>query len=251
MSILEEAQQALQYTFKQPRVLEEALTHKSYLQGKEDECLKDNERLEFLGDAVLGLIVSEYLAQTYPDLTEGDLSQTRAQLICQSSLAQAAQRIQLGDCLRLGRSEERTEGRRKSSLLANVLEAVIAAIYVDGGVGPAQTFVLKALKDNLIALDQANVLTSRQDYKSQLQEWCQQQYSIMPEYRLVNETGPDHQKVFESEVSIQGMIQGRGIGYSKKAAEQEAARQAYQQVTHGNAKAVSSSIMIGLWSREQ
>lgn len=227
MLLLEEAQKTLDYVFANPSLLEEALTHKSHLQGKQGNALKDNERLEFLGDAVLGLLISEYLAHTYPNLAEGDLSQTRAQVVCQSSLAQAARRLKLGGLLRLGRGEEQTKGREKSSLLSNALEAVIAAIYLDGGLAPARVFVLKGLEDNLKALDQSNLLGSRQDYKSQLQEWCQQQSSTVPEYRLVSESGPDHEKMFEVEVSIQGIMRGRGIGYNKKSAEQEAAKHAY------------------------
>jgi ribonuclease III len=229
MSMIEEAQQTIRYVFTQPGLLEEALTHKSHLQGKSSESLKDNERLEFLGDAVLDLIISEYLARTYPELSEGDLSQTRAHLVRQSSLAQAARRLQLGALLRVGRGEEQTQGRAKSSLLANAFEAVIAAIYLDGGLDPARVFVLMALDKHLQALDAANLSASRQDYKSQLQEWCQRKFSAIPEYQLIRESGPDHQKVFEVEVRIQGRIQGRGIGHSKKAAEQEAAKIAYAQ----------------------
>ncbi len=243
MSVLEEAQKTIQYVFTHSALLEEALTHKSHLQGKKGESLKDNERLEFLGDAVLGLIISEYLARTYPDVTEGDLSQTRAQLVRQSSLAQAARRLELGSLLRLGRGEERTHGREKSSLLANTLEAVIAAIFLDGGLAPARVFVLKALEDNLMALDQSNLLANRQDYKSQLQEWCQQQCSTIPEYHLVSESGPDHEKVFEVEVSIQGAIQGRGIGCNKKSAEQEAAKHAYSRVSQDDSEEMASPMV--------
>ena len=243
MFFLEEAQKTIQYVFIHPALLEEALTHKSHLQGKQGEALKDNERLEFLGDAVLGLIISEYLAKTYPDLTEGDLSQTRAQLVRQSSLAQAARRLELGSLFRLGRGEERTHGREKSSLLANTLEAVIAAVYLDGGLGPARAFVLKALEDKLRALDQSNLQASWQDYKSQLQEWCQQKCFTIPEYRLVSESGPDHEKVFDVEVSIQGVIRGRGIGYNKKSAEQEAAKYAYSRVSHDDSEEMASPMV--------
>ncbi len=243
MSVVEQAQKIFGYSFHQPALLEEALTHKSHLQGKQGEALKDNERLEFLGDAVLSLVISEHLAQTYPDLTEGDLSQTRAHLVRQSSLAQAARRMELGSLLRLGKGEELTKGRGKSSLLANALEAVIAAIYMDGGLGPARDFVLKALEDDLRILDRSNLQASRQDYKSQLQEWCQQHFSTIPEYRLVSESGPDHQKVFEVEVSIQGAIQGRGMGLSKKSAEQEAAKHAYDRVSRGNSEEWPSSMV--------
>lgn len=228
MSFIEDAQKTIEYVFTQPMLLEEALTHKSHLQGKTDGSLKDNERLEFLGDAVLDLIISEYLAQTFPVLAEGDLSKTRSNLVRQSSLAEAARRLQLGELLRLGKGEEQTQGRGKSSLLANALEAVIAAIYLDGGLVPARVFVFKALEDHLRDLGQSNLVADRQDYKSQLQEWCQQRFSTIPEYALVRESGPDHKKVFEVEVSIQGRIQGRGSGFNKKSAEQEAARRAYK-----------------------
>ena len=232
--ILEEVQQTIQYSFHHPDLLEEALTHKSHLQRKQDGILKDNERLEFLGDAVLNLIVSEYLAETYPALTEGNLSQTRAHLVRQFSLAKAARRLGLGEFLRLGKGEERTQGRGKSSLLANALEAVIAAIYLDGGFIPARSFVLMVLREDLVVLEQGNQFSSRQDYKSQLQEWCQRTFSEIPEYRLIKELGPDHEKVFDVEVSIQGTIQGRGTGYSKKLAEQEAAKQALTWASKGD-----------------
>jgi len=243
MTNVTEAQQSIQYSFKDLGLLEEALTHKSHLQGKQGGRVKDNERLEFLGDAVLGLIISEYLAKTYSDVTEGDLSQARAQLVRQSSLAAAARRMNLGGFLRLGKSEERTQGRGKASLLANALEAIIAAIYLDGGLAPARTFVLKALADSLEALTESNVLGSREDYKSRLQEWSQQRYSTVPDYRLVSESGPDHQKVFEVEVSIQGAIQGRGVGYNKKSAEQEAAKVAYARVSQGGPEDLSSPMV--------
>ena len=241
--ILEEIQQTIQYFFHHPGLLEEALTHKSHLQGKQDRLLKDNERLEFLGDAVLSLIVSEYLAQTYPVLTEGDLSQTRAYLVRQFSLAQAARRLGFGEFLRLGKGEERTQGRAKSSLLANALEAVIAAIYLDGGLNPARSFVLKALQEDLLVLEQTNQCASRQDYKSQLQEWCQRNFSEIPEYQLTKELGPDHEKVFDVEVRIKGTTQGRGTGHSKKLAEQEAAKEALKHFSLGNSEEISSSMV--------
>ena len=241
--ILEEAQQTIQYSFNRTGLLEEALTHKSHLQGKQDRLLKDNERLEFLGDAVLNLVVSEYLVQTYPALTEGYLSQTRANLVRQFSLAQAARRLRLGEFLRLGKGEERTQGREKSSLLANALEAVIAAIYLDGGLNPARSFVLMALQEDLVVLGQTHQFAGRQDYKSQLQEWCQRIFSEIPEYRLIKELGPDHEKVFDVEVSIKGTILGRGTGHSKKLAEQNAAKQALIRFNQEVSEEISSSMV--------
>jgi len=243
MSFIEDAQKIIEYVFTQPRLLEEALTHKSHLQGKADKSLKDNERLEFLGDAVLDLIISEHLAHTFPEWAEGELSKTRANLVRQSSLAQAARRLQLGEFLRLGKGEEQTQGRGKSSLLANALEAVIAAIYLDGGLVPARTFVLKVLEDHVRGVGQSTLAVDRHDFKSQLQEWCQQKFSTIPEYALVSESGPDHKKVFEVEVSIQSAIQGRGIGYNKKAAEQEAAKNALKQVYQGDSEEKPSSMV--------
>ena len=241
--ILEEVQQTIQYSFHYPGLLEEALTHKSHLQGKQDILFKDNERLEFLGDAILSLVVSEYLTQTYPALTEGDLSQSRAHLVRQFSLAQAARRLGLGEFLRLGKGEERTQGREKDSLLANALEAMIAAIYLDGGLNPARSFVLNALKEDLVVLGQTNQFASRQDYKSQLQEWCQRAFSEIPEYRLIEELGPDHEKIFDVEVSIKGIIRGQGTGHSKKLAEQEAAKQALTRFSQGDSEEISPSMV--------
>lgn len=230
MSVSKEAHRVLGYRFRNPGFLEEALTHRSHLQGKSSGDDKDNERLEFLGDAVLGLLVSEYIAETFPRLAEGELSHIRARLIGRASLAEAARRLGLGQLLRLGLGEERTQGRKKSSLLANALEAVIAAIYLDGGLASARTFVLKLLQPQLRELHQDNVAAFRQDYKSQLQEWCQQHVRGLPAYHVMEESGPDHHKTFEVTVSIEQTLYGRGRGRSKKVAEQQAAKQALDQL---------------------
>ena len=228
--MIEKAHPLLPYQFREPAFLEEALTHRSHLQGNPASADKQNERLEFLGDAVLGLIVSEYLAETFPELAEGDLSQVRARLVGRPALADAARRLRLGDMLRLGRGEERTRGRDKASLLANALEAVIGAVYMDGGLTAARTFTLQVLDAQLKALHQDDLAVFRQDYKSQLQEWCQRHVHVLPVYTVTEESGPDHQKTFEVTVEIEQQCRGSGKGHSKKVAEQQAAKQALEQL---------------------
>jgi len=219
------------YQFHKPYLLEMALTHKSRLQGQQDASLQDNERLEFLGDAVLALIVTEYLTESYSTLREGELSQIRARLVGGAVLAEVAARLDLGRFLRLGRGEEQTQGRQKRSLLADGLEAVIAAVYMDGGLEAARSVVLTVFKPELHDLQQVKVSEYRQDYKSQLQEWCQKEFGVLPDYHVTRETGPDHDKQFAVHVRIQENIQGQGVGPSKKVAEQKAAQQALATIT--------------------
>ena len=228
--MFKQAHRRLPYQFRNPDLLEEALTHRSHVQGQPSMADKHNERLEFLGDAVLGLIVSEYLADTFPALAEGELSQIRARLIGRATLADAARRLGLGQRLRLGRGEERTKGRDKASLLANALEAVIGAVYLDGGVTVARTFTLQVLEAQLGELHQNDLAAFRQDYKSQLQEWCHRHVRALPVYTVMEAAGPDHQKTFEVTVEIQQKWYGSGKGRSKKSAEQQAAKQAVEQL---------------------
>ena len=227
--MITDVQAALGYLFRQPVLLDEALTHKSHLQGNKNSGQRDNERLEFLGDSVLALIVSEYVASAYPTSKEGELSKIKAHLVSRHSLAKAARRMDFGRFLRLGRGEEVTQGRDKSSLLANALEAVIAAIYVDGGLDAARAFVLRVLHTELENLGTRTAETIAQDYKSQLQERSQKHYENVPHYRVVRESGPDHQKGFEVEVIVNGTVRGCGIGRNKKEAEQRAAQQALEK----------------------
>jgi len=235
VTMCQDAQQVLHYHFRQPALLEEALTHRSHLQEASAGCARDNERLEFLGDAVLGLIVSEYLAKTFPELAEGALSQIRSRLVGRVALTEAARHVGLGPRLRLGRGEERTEGRDKSSLLANALEAVIAAIYLDGGLAAAKSFVLEALEPQWQALRENTLAAFRQDYKSQLQEWAQQHLQALPVYTVVEESGPDHRKTFTVTVDIAQTRYGCGLGQTKKMAEQRAAKQALGHLTSTDA----------------
>ncbi len=231
-SLTDVAQQKVGYRFRQPSLLEEALTHKSYVneaKGSDKAASgRDNERLEFLGDAVLSLIISDHLARACPGFTEGELSKLKARLVSESSLAKTARGLELGGLLRLGRGEELTQGREKSSLLANALEAVLAAIYLDGGLDEAQAFTLRVLDQDLRKIHEASGETAG-DYKTQLQEWCQKRFETLPQYVTVRESGPDHQKTFEVQVAVKGEILGAGVGRTKKEAEQMAAQQAVQQ----------------------
>ena len=165
----------------------------------------------------------------YPRSTEGELSKAKARLVSEATLAQAAIRLNVGKLLRLGRGEEVTQGRMKSSLLADALEAVIAAIYLDGGLEPAKRFILQAFDQDFSTLRTMSAPAYAQDYKSRLQELCHKRFETLPQYLVVQESGPDHQKTFDIEVKIQGKVWGRGRGKSKKEAEQIAAKQALEQ----------------------
>ncbi len=220
----------LKYRFTNSNFLREALTHKSYVNERRDSDRKHNERLEFLGDAVLSLIVSDYLASRYPELSEGALSKLKAKLVSETPLANAARRLDLGAYLKLGRGEELSNGRDKASLLADALEAVIAAVYLDGGFEASRDFTIDVLNDELHRIELLQTKPGGDDYKTRFQEWCQKQYEVLPRYVTVRETGPDHHKFFEVEVQVNDRVFGIGQGFSKKEAEQEAAQRALEQV---------------------
>jgi ribonuclease-3 len=218
---LDTLQDLLGYSFRNPELLLEALTHSSYVQ-ETAAGTRDNEQLEFLGDAVLNFLVSVWLADTFPQLAEGKLSRARARLVTAEHLAKVAARLELGDYLRLGRGEEKTGGRAKSNLLVNAVEALLAALYRDGGLAEAQRFVERfVLPEDLTA--GAEELFST-DYKSALQEHLQGERMNPADYRVVEEAGPEHQKVFTVEVTAGENWVARGSGGSKKAAEQQAAK---------------------------
>lgn len=227
---LKDIQRSLQYVFKDQALLCEALTHRSFSQTQPQVASSHNERLEFLGDAVLGLVVSESIAAFFPCYTEGELSKIKAGLISRSTLAKAAGRIRLGQWLRLGKGEEVTRGREKSSLLANALEAIIGAVYLDGGLDAVRGFIQRVLGTEFSELQNSPVPAVGWDSKSRLQEWTHKQFGTSPQYRLVRESGPDHQKVFAVTVEVQGTIMGQGEGRTKKEAEQRAAALAIKQV---------------------
>jgi ribonuclease-3 len=224
---LDSLQKLLAYSFRDLALLKEAITHKSYLNEFKEPLSRDNERLEFLGDAVLDLVISEYLIQRYPELQEGDLSKRKAKIVSEPFLARIAQRLELGDYLRLGRGEELTRGREKSSLLANTLEAVIAAIYLDGGLEKVRPFILSSFEEDL---EQSVFSEAAADYKTELQELSQKIYEVLPVYEMVSESGPDHRKTFEVVLLINGAQYGFGSGRSKKEAEQQAAKQALERL---------------------
>ena len=224
---LDEIQRRIKYRFRQPHLLLEALTHRSYLNEARISGESDNERLEFLGDAVLDLVVSEYLLHVFPESAEGELSKLRARLVSEKTLARVAKKIGLGEPLRLGRGETKTEGRSKPSILADALEAVLAGVYLDGGLDAASACVKTVFSDELASCDRS---LAKGDFKTDLQELCQRDFELLPHYRTVRETGPDHEKLFEVEILIRGDRYGVGTGKSKKEAEQMAAKQALKQL---------------------
>jgi ribonuclease-3 len=225
-----ELENVIGHRFSRPALLQQALTHSSCCaEGGASEVPADNEKLEFLGDAILSLIASEYLLQSFPEWKEGRLSMGRASLVNGASLCAAARRLGLGQHLRLGRGEEKTGGREKPALLADAYEAVIGAIYLDAGLGPAREFVERSLLQPA-AVELAGKL-SQQDHKSALQELLQRRGGPTAEYRVSSESGPDHRKTFVVELSVGGEVRATGSGASKKEAEQSAAQAALEQLT--------------------
>ncbi len=223
-------QSSLGYRFQARALLEEALTHSSHVNEQKSASAQHNERLEFLGDAVLSLVMSEYLASALPQSSEGALSKLKAQLVSEATLALVARRLELGEHLKLGRGEDRSKGREKDSLLADALEAVLAAVHLDGGFEASRMVTRRIFADELTHIAAQQDQPGAGDYKTQFQEWCQKRHDTLPRYVTVRETGPDHQKLFEVELSIQGEVVGIGSGRSKKEAEQQAAKQALRQV---------------------
>ncbi len=217
---LSEFQRKLIYEFTNVDFLVESLRHSSFVNEHPEMDIQDNERLEFLGDAVLNLVVGHILMQRYPDLKEGDLSRMRANLVNESKLASIARKMDLGSHILLGKGEVQSKGREKKSILANTYEAVIAAVYLDGGFDAVFRIIDGAFSSlmDFVARPSAN-----HDYKSQIQELVQLKYQKIPDYTVVHESGPDHDKTFHVQLKIEE-IQTKGVGKSKKAAEQDAAR---------------------------
>ena len=215
-----EIERNLLYGFKDTDLLHESLRHSSFVNEHPDPNIEDNERLELLGDAVLNLVVGHILMQHFPELKEGDLSRMRANLVNETQLASIARKIDLGAHIRLGKGEIQTKGREKNSILANTFEAVIAAVYLDGGFEAAFNIVLKHFS---VLLDAVTLPNANHDFKSQLQELVQTTLKIMPVYEVVREDGPDHDKTFWVRLTV-GEVKTEGVGKSKKLAEQDAAR---------------------------
>jgi ribonuclease-3 len=221
-SQLETLQKELGYSFKDPSLLVKALTHVSYDRKKTGS---NNEVLEFLGDAVLDLAISDLLIQRFPERTEGDLSRMRAGLVNSAVLAEKGTALALGPMLFLGKGEERSAGRRKESILAGAFEALLGGVYQDGGYEPARRII-----ERYFAADVIERTLGQQDYKTRLQEISQLLFRVPPVYRLLSETGPDHAKCFVTEISVGGRVLGTGEGKSKKQSEQEAAKQALNEL---------------------
>ena len=224
----EELQQALGYRFRDRGLLEHAMTHTSRANEDVSGGVLDNESLEFLGDAVLGFVIADMLFKEFPDFNEGQKSKVKASLVSTTMLARQTEHLSLGEHLLLGRGEEKTGGRRKQALLADGYEALIAAIYLDGGIDQARAFIAREFAPLLREVHSHGV--SAQDYKSALQEYLQSHDRLLPEYRLAGSIGPDHRKLFRVEVVVQGEAIAEATGTSKKEAEQEAARLALEKL---------------------
>jgi len=227
-----DCQKNLGISFRQKSLLEQTFVHSSYSNENPDFVWPSNERLEFLGDAVLNLIVTEKLYEEFPKLPEGELTEIRSSLVCRDTLAELASLLKLGDWLLLGRGEEANGGRAKASNLANAMEALIGALYLDQGLAKARRFILRQLKPELEKIKAGKITPN---YKALVQELIQGQKRPTPVYRLVEATGPDHSKQFTVEILVQGEALGSGTGRSKKVAESQAARAAWEKLrcSHG------------------
>ena len=221
--LLQKLEATIGYSFKDMKILEESIIHKSYAYENAAQKLRHNERLEFLGDAVLDLVVSDLLMEKFPESPEGDLSRIRASIVNEDQLAKLALKLELGKSLYLGKGEELTKGRVKASILANTYEAIVAAIYLDGGYDSVYTIIQEHFRP---VLEEAAKSDINRDYKTKLQEEAQARHKIVPHYIVTQEKGPDHDKVFQIQVSLKGKPLAFGSGKSKKEAEQDAARNA-------------------------
>lgn len=220
---METLEAKLGYTFRNRSLLENALTHSSYA-NENKGSLGSNERLEFLGDSVLGMVTADFLYKTHPDLPEGEMTRKRAALVCEESLAEVAGRLDLGAYLMLGKGEEAGGGRTRPSIRADAVEAVLAAVYLDGGLAEARGIIQRFI------LDRESEKGQNHDYKTALQELVQRESGRVLTYRLTGESGPDHAKVFSMEVDLDGAPIGSGSGRSKKEAEQMAAKAAIEKL---------------------
>ena len=226
--MLKDLETSLGYRFHNITLLENALTHSSYANERWHNSLLSNERLEFLGDSVLGMLVAEFLFHSFPNRPEGELTRMRADMVCETTLADAANAIGIGEHLLLGHGEERFGGRNRNSILADAMESVIAAAFLDGGIAAAKSIVEKFVLTKVPVNKLHNA-----DYKTALQEQVQQKKNQVLSYALVDQTGPDHDKQFTVEVSLNGTVVGKGVGTSKKRAEQAAACAAMEQLFPG------------------
>ena len=229
--MIKDLEQAIGYRFQNITLLQNALTHSSYANERWHNSLLSNERLEFLGDSILGMVVAEYLYKQFPDRPEGELTKMRADMVCETSLAAIAEKIGLGQHLLLGHGEDRLGGRSRASILADAVESVIAASFLDGGMAAAKSFIDKFVLTNVPVKRMHNA-----DYKTALQELVQQKKNQVLTYVLTGESGPDHDKVFCVEVLLNDVPIGTGTGSSKKRAEQAAAQSALDALSGKSAK---------------
>lgn len=226
---IQKFQEHIGYNFKDKTVLFESITHSSYANENQSQMITFNERLEFLGDSVLGVVISEYLFKNFPKMPEGRLTKIRAKIVCEPSLAQVAKKVKLGEVLRLGRGEELTGGRERSSILADGLEALMAAIYLDGGYDCVKKFIFKFMGNIIDDSINGKILL---DYKTRLQEVIQGSMKQELVYEIYDEKGPDHNKVFYVRVRLNNKVMGKGDGGNKKEAEQLAAKRALERLAN-------------------
>lgn len=226
---LNQLEEVLALDFKNKKLLQKALTHRSFPNENKELKIEDNERLEFLGDSVLGLTVSNYIFHRFPDYPEGELAKIRSVIVSAPVLAEKARKLEIGKYLLLGRGEEMTGGRDRDSILADSMEALFAAIYLDRGLEPASEFIINLLQKDIEAVESGDEI---RDYKTVLQEYLQQDGQKGPDYSVREEIGPDHNKSFLIEVNFKGQLLGTGTGSSKKEAEQKAARSALEKLDH-------------------
>ena len=225
--MIKELEAAIGYRFRNISYLQNALAHSSYANERWHNSLMSNERLEFLGDSILGMVVADHLYRSFPNRPEGELTRMRADMVCERALAKVANQIGLGGHILLGKGEELGGGRSRESILADAVESVIAACYLDGGMEAAKQFI-----DRFVLSDVPVTKLHNTDYKTALQELVQQKKNQIIQYTLVGESGPDHDKQFRVELSLNGEVVGHGTGTSKKRAEQEAAKVAFEALSH-------------------
>lgn len=219
---LEKLEKSIGYTFKNKELLKKAFTHTSYAN---ENNIESNEKLEFLGDSILEFLSSKYLYMTYKNLKEGEMTKVRATVVCEESLYKVAKAHKFGEFLYLGKSQEKTGGRTRPAILADSVEALIAAMYLDGGLEPVEKFIIESLKGEI---EIASKHVGDKDYKTVLQEKLQEHGDVTIEYEITKETGPDHDKRFEAQVIYNGKILAKGEGRSKKEAQMQAAKKALE-----------------------
>jgi ribonuclease III len=225
LEILNKLEERLGYSFRDINLLSTALTHSSYVNENQQLSTTDNERLEFLGDSILGACVSDLIIAKYTSSSEGDLTKIRASIVGEENLAQLARGLEIGNCLLIGRGEENSESRTKDSFLADAFEAVVATIYLDSDFNNAKDIINKIIEP---LLEEDNLTAEYFDYKTALQELCQKKYKTVPIYLVVDSKGPEHAKVFEVRVVVVNKLTEYGSGKSKKEAEKQAAQKAWE-----------------------